>query len=324
MIDSSSPVMSVVLVTPDRYETIRKTMKHLRAQTIRDRLEIVIVAPSAAELDLDKAELEDFLQYRVVEVGPIKSTAEARAAGVRRASAPIVAFTEDHSYPVPGWAQALVESHCQPWAVVGPVFDNGNPNSMTSWANLLVEYGEWIEPAAAGIISHLPPHNSSYKRALLLDYGSQLESMMEAETVLQWDLRAKGHQLYLQPAAKTYHTNFSSPLASIPLRFHCGRVFGASRARRWSPFRQMLFTAAAPMIPLVRLWRILRRLRRPGPHRRLLPRILPVLMAAFIVDAAGEMIGYALGTGTAMRRTSNFEFHRHRYRTRRDQETQGS
>ena len=43
----SSPQMSVVIVTPDSYETIRKTVEHLRAQTVKDRLEIVIVAPSA-------------------------------------------------------------------------------------------------------------------------------------------------------------------------------------------------------------------------------------------------------------------------------------
>ena len=47
-----SPEMSVVIVTPDRYETIRKTMDHLRVQTARHRLEIVIVAPSAARLAL--------------------------------------------------------------------------------------------------------------------------------------------------------------------------------------------------------------------------------------------------------------------------------
>lgn len=47
MSDRPSPDMSVVLVTPDRYETIRQTIKHLRAQTVRDRLEVIIVAPSS-------------------------------------------------------------------------------------------------------------------------------------------------------------------------------------------------------------------------------------------------------------------------------------
>ena len=47
--------MSVVLVTPHRYDAIRKTMEHLQAQTVADQLEIVIVAPSAAALIVDAA-----------------------------------------------------------------------------------------------------------------------------------------------------------------------------------------------------------------------------------------------------------------------------
>src|SRR5437764_14845225 len=56
----SAPEMSVILVTPDRFETLRETVEHLRAQTAKDRLEIVIVAPSEAELALDPAELDGF------------------------------------------------------------------------------------------------------------------------------------------------------------------------------------------------------------------------------------------------------------------------
>ena len=57
---SDSPDMSVVIVTPDNYQVIRKTIRHLRAQTIKDRLEIVISAPSEKELDLIESDLEGF------------------------------------------------------------------------------------------------------------------------------------------------------------------------------------------------------------------------------------------------------------------------
>jgi hypothetical protein len=90
------PEMSVVLVTPDGYETIPTTMKHLRAQTVRDQLEIVIVAPSVDALHLDHTELQEFLQFRVAKVGEVRSIAEGNAAGVRQASAPVVALAEDH------------------------------------------------------------------------------------------------------------------------------------------------------------------------------------------------------------------------------------
>ena len=93
--------MSVVLVTPDRYDTVRKTVEYLRAQTVADQLEIVIVAPSTATLNFDAADRTAFGRVRMVEVGEIKSTGKAIAAGVREASAPVVSFAEEHAYPVP-------------------------------------------------------------------------------------------------------------------------------------------------------------------------------------------------------------------------------
>jgi hypothetical protein len=47
----STPALSVVLATPGDHETIRRTIGFLRAQTVADRLELVIVVPSAITLD---------------------------------------------------------------------------------------------------------------------------------------------------------------------------------------------------------------------------------------------------------------------------------
>ena len=311
--------MSVVVITPDNYETIRKTVRRLRSQDVRHFLEVVIVSPSFKDLNADDSELKDFGHVCFVQIGPLTSTAKARVAGIREASAPVVAFVEDHAFPAKGWAQALIEAHRQPWAAVGPVLANANPRSLISWANLIIEYAEWLDPCPAGVAEHLPGHNGSYKRAHLLQYGERLEAMIEAESVLQWDLRAKGHQLYLEPAAKTYHQNFSSAFSWIPLRFHAGRLFAASRARGWSPVQRLLYAGCAPAIPLIRLVRIVRQLRRPGRKRDLLPRILPALVAGLIVDGTGEMVGYALGGGGAMRKLSEMEFHRERYLCKQDQ-----
>src|SRR5438309_4229369 len=178
MTDNGSPKMSVIILTPDCYKTIRKTMGCQRAQTVRDKLEIIIVASSASGLFDDQAELTEFNDVRVIEIGPMNSTARARAAGVRHATASLVAFAEDHSYPDPHWAEALIAGHRGPWAAVGPAMCNANPHSTLSWANLAIEYGPWLDPVPGGPVDHLPGHNSSYKRDLLLAYGSQLEAML--------------------------------------------------------------------------------------------------------------------------------------------------
>jgi hypothetical protein len=313
--DPIGPAISVVIVTPDRFDSIRTTVRHLRAQSARDRLELVVVAPSAEHVADAEPELRDFPYCRVVEVGPITSTAHARAAGIRAASAPLVALAEDHSFPAPGWAAALIEAHRQPWAAVGPQIGNANPEKLMGWANLLLEYGPWLAPAEAGPVEHLPGHNGSYKRAVLLEYGADLAPMLEAETTLHWDLRARGHRLYLEPAARVDHLNFSRPSTCLTLRFNGGRLFAACRSRRWSPARRLLYAAATPLIPLVRLRRVLRTLCRPGRPRWLLPRVLPALISALLVDALGELVGYTTGPGRSDQTLSALEFHPERHLT---------
>lgn len=313
MDDSYTPAMSVVLVTPDCYETVRKTIHHLQGQTVRQHLEIVIVAPSADTLNLDESELVEFFGHRVVEIGAIRSTGEAYAAGVRQAMAPVVVLTEEHVYPDPGWAQALIETHQQLWVAVGPAVCNANPGSLTSWASFLMVYGPWIEPVAAGEAESLPKHNSSYKHAVLLDYGAELATMLQTESALNRDLRSKGYRLYLEPRAKIRHLNFELLSSWLQAQFHSWRHFSATRAREWSPSRRLLYAGGAPLIPLIRLKQILRQLRKVE-HQGIAPAgVLPVMVLGLIAGAVGEMTGYALGVGQAASKATQLEFHRVRH-----------
>jgi Glycosyl transferase family 2 len=137
--------MSVVLVTPDSYDNIRTTMEYLRAQTVSNQLEIVIVAPSAANVNFVLEDRLAFGQIHVVEVGEIKSTGRAMAAGVREASAPVVGYAEEHAYPAPGWAEALINAHQQSWAGVGAAIANANPGNMVNWASFFTDFGPWVD-----------------------------------------------------------------------------------------------------------------------------------------------------------------------------------
>ena len=309
---NDTPDMSVVLVTPKHYETIRQAVKHLREQQPRDRLEIVIVAPAKDELELDEVELAGFFGVTVVEIGEIKTTGAAVVAGIRRARAPVVVYVEEHSYPAPGWAEALIAAHRQPWAAVGPVLLNANPGSLISWAHLFSDFSAWVAPAAGGVATALPSHQTSYKRDLLLEYGTQLDSMMESESSVQKDLRDRGHKLYLEPGAATRHVNVSRLGSLLKVEFHGYRMFGTVRAAtgHWSVFRRLLYIVGGPLIPLVRLRRILSEIRRCGRQRELLPGILPALFAGLAAGALGEMVGYCFGAGDAAQKRLSFELDR--------------
>jgi GT2 family glycosyltransferase len=310
--------MSVVITTPDSYETIRKTVSHLRRQTVREALELVIVAPSRAQLQVDESEISDFAGYTVVEAGNIESIGRSNALGIRRAKAPIVVLAEDHCFPDADWAEKLINAHRGEWTVVGPAFRNANPETGISWADLFLGYGPFLWPTPAREVEFLPGHNSSYKRDVLLAYGDRLESMMEAETVLHWDLRANGHRLYLESAACVSHMNFSLWRSWIPSQYLNGRVFAGARARQMSAPRRIGYAVGSPLIPLVRLLRIGSRAIRSSHLRPRFFQGLPALLIGLTVDGAAQFVGYLLGPGDSVSQVGKFEFHRVRRITERD------
>jgi len=318
----SSPQISVVLFTPDNFNTIRNTVGYLKRQTAQNRMELVVVAPSRDNLDLNDSELKGFRWVKIVEVLNIDSVARGNVAGIRHATAAIVVLSEDHSFPDPGWAEALIRAHENPWAAVGPVVKNANPDSAISWADFFIGYGPWSDPSPAGVVNHLPGHNSSYKREILLEYGDGLESMLEAETVLHWDLRSRGFQIYLEPAARISHTNFSRISSWIPVQFLAGRVFAATRSKNWPLLKRIIYAIGSPLIPIVRFRRTISEMGKP--HRlqnmelSIRLRILSALAVGLLLDGAGQFIGYALGAGNSKGKLSRYECHRFRHITEKD------
>jgi hypothetical protein len=234
LISSVTPELSVVIFTPDTFETIRHTIRHLQQQTVCDRLELLIAAPSRDAVQLVESEMEPFLRWEVVEVGPVEHLAAAKIGAIQRASAPVIAFAEDHSYPDSGWAAALIEAHKAGWSAVGPAMGNANPDCALSWAGLFLSFGPWVEPVAAGPVTGLPWHNTSYPRDLLLGYGERLVSMLTVESLLQADMLARGYSLYLNPAARTQHLNMTRPSSFLAEQFHGARAYAAYRARHSS------------------------------------------------------------------------------------------
>ena len=313
--------MSVIVITPDNYATIRRLMECLAKQTVRDKLEIVIVVLSMVPLEADDDALNVFARVLVIREQGIHTFSEAQALGVRQASGAVVAFTEDHCFPQGEWAESLIRTHGNICACVGPAIINGNPRTFVSRANLSIEYGPWLDPVSAGIVDHLPGHNSSYKRDVLLEYGNDLGSWLQSETILHWDLISNGYKLLLEPRAKAAHCNFSDFFSTIRLRTCCGRIFAGSRSRKWPFGKRLLYFVGSPMIPVVRLYRVIKELRRPGRSNSVPPILFPLLLLLLVIDGIGEMVGYACGSGNAMEMMTDMEFHRERFMDDKDRRT---
>jgi hypothetical protein len=315
----SIPDLSVILAASGGYEAITHTVRHLARQSIANQIELIVIATSEP-IAIPPEVASCFHSLQLASLGHAASVAEANATGVKLAQAAIVVFSEDHCFPDPDWAESLLKAHQSSHAAVGPVFRNANPASLVSWCDFMIGYGPWMDPSPAGERPFLPGHNSSYKRDILLAYREKLPSMLESETVLHFELRLKGHTLWLDPNARVAHTNFSLLPVWTKVQYHCGRVFGGFRASRWPLSKRLFYAAASPLIPAIRLMRCLKELHAPNrscPHRWTM---LPLLTFGLILDGIGQMSGYLFGPGNSPALLATYEYNRIRFVTAEDRE----
>lgn len=308
-LDPGTPALSAIVVIPDKFETVRKTLRCLQKQTVAKQMEIVIVTPGP-DGDIVEDELKAFHSWQIVPADKIRSISGGFTTGILKAKAPLVALTEDHSFPDINWAELFIKNHRQPWAAVGPSMRNANPDNPVSWADFFQAYGDWSQSLHSGEMRHLPGHNSCYKKDILLSFGERLPVLMQAESILHRHLTAKGYKLFLEPDTCTSHQNFNSWAVWIPARYYAGREFAGTWATWWPWYRRLMFTVASPGIPFLRFARIQKNIKRNKIPRSLHRRLMPALIVGLLLDGIGQMVGYAFGIGIAAEKMVQYEFHR--------------
>jgi hypothetical protein len=300
-----------MVVATDTFETIAELVRRLVAQTVAAELELVVVCPSAEALRT-MAAFEGLGRVQVVEQ-PLLPIGEARAAGVRAATAPIVAIGETHAYPAPDWAEAVLRAHEAPWAVVVPAVANGNPEGgVLSWSALLIDYGRWSPARIAGETRDPPTYNAVFKRKALLEFEDRLGPLLDPGSTLARELYERGGRAYHEPAAAIEHLNVARPRDWLHERYLGGRWLAGARRARWRRWRSLVYLFGSPLVPVVLLLRarigVGFAAAATGPVRTRCAIVL-----ACVVWAVGEAIGYAVGTGSAEERMLEYELHKARY-----------
>lgn len=300
MTSRNDPTVSVIVVAERYSECLRLTLESVGAQTIAPELECILVTRSRDGLALAGDAVQGLHSFRIVEDSAMDDAGKAKAAGVRVAKAPLVAFIEDHSYPDPGWAEALAKAHASaPAAAVGSMVLNANPTSHASWGCFLVYYGMYMQARPPEHVRHLPGNHSSYRTDVLLEYGSRLPEMLQAEITLHAELRARGMTLRQEPAAKVFHLNYARVGPATREYYLASRVFAAQRRRQWAAARRLVYACGSPLLPLIRLKRILAQARGAGLSAGVTAGALGPALLILCAGAAGEFLGYAMGIGGA-------------------------
>ena len=290
----------MVLVAGTRRERAQRVIDAVAVQTALTNIELILIDLSKA--DLPRLQIPEQLRHVRLDRPDIVRWGVARAEGARASSGKSVAFLEDHCFPTPTWAEALIEAHREPWGGVGYVFTNANPGSFVSRVSLLARYGSFVHPARRGVAPLISGNNVSYKRDILMSFGDGLEDVLTIDFNLQEILHKRGVPLFVESRALAAHQHFTNVMGEAVTGHHYCRLLAAKRVQTqaWSNGRRLLHGIGAPLgSPAIRLFRLLRGL---GGRRELWPTAilgLPIIITEYFFDAIGESLGYLAGAGNS-------------------------
>ena len=294
-----------------RWRHVERVVRCLLEQEEAGRIELVLAGPEALEQEVPAHAREGFWGVKVVAADP-HAMHEARARGLLAATAPVAVVGETHCYPQPGWARAFLAAVEEgTWDAIGPQIINANPATALSWANLVLDYGPFLRPAR-GEAEALPGQNAGVRTALLEPYRADLGERMRMPYLFFRTLRSAGARLFIEPAARSAHLNVTDRRAWLAERFGAARIFATDRSQAWPTWRRAIYTLGSPAIPLLRLRRALRDLRRGGAPRR----SIGPLLTGLVASGLGEAVGYAVGCGEAEPRIFLVELDREAYAPR--------
>src|SRR5262249_55101564 len=110
------PALSVVLCSYNGADGVGRCLRALDAQTARGDIEIIVVDDGSADGTSAVARVHDVVVVRH-EVN--RGVAVGRNSGVRRATAPLIAFLDDDCEPEPAWAERLIHGFAPDMIALG-------------------------------------------------------------------------------------------------------------------------------------------------------------------------------------------------------------
>jgi hypothetical protein len=220
--------------------------------------------------------------------------------GMARAKGDVVAITTTQFTPAPDWATAIRSAHARLESpAVGGVIEPPCGAGPLAWATFFLRYSAYLGWRQEAVVADLPGDNASYKRREL-----------DAEELIRdgfWEpdhhrrLRAEGKDLVFVPAIRVMQQRSFGFRRFLGQRLRHGMEFGRSRLRGRGPLYRTLAVAASPLIPVVLLTKIVRRVVRGGRHYGPFLCALPALMCFLLAWSAGEALGYMFASGLAPR-----------------------
>lgn len=285
-LESASPELSVIVGSLDAGDAIAQCLSALRRAC--DGIDAEILVADASAGDTIPVVHETLPEARVLSL-PLGTLVPALwGAGLREARGKVVAFTIAQCVVDSGWARALLDGIRGGAVGVGGRLDVARDASATGRATFYLRYSAWLS-IPDGPVAEIAGDNAAYDHeALRAVRDSQGGPFWEVEAHARF--RAQGRSLVVHPGATARFADDTALATMAARRFAHGRHSGAFRVRsgvrtRW----QMVL--GAPLVPLVLLVRVGRRVVRAPGHLIGFVSSLGAFLVLATAWAAGEAVG---------------------------------
>lgn len=237
----------------------------------------------------------------VIDVPEATTIPRMREIAMRQSTASAVAVIEDHVLVPQNWARQMLNALAAGADVVGGSVRNAATETTTDWAAFLCEYSHLLAPLQEGPTDSVTGNNVVYQKSVLEKYWSTV-SAGRWEDYLHAAMHRDGVRMTCRPEIAVGHKMHYRIHEYVSQRFLYSRAHAGMRAAAMSPSRRAVFAVGSLALPGLLFWRITRRVQAAGGYRNELLRSLPLLVLFVCAWAAGELVGFAAGTGDALAR----------------------
>jgi glycosyltransferase involved in cell wall biosynthesis len=288
------PKLSVIIASQNAQQSAGDCLRALEKQRSNGKIEIIVVDNSTDET----AEIirSTFPSVKFVAADRAKLIPELWGIGIDESAGEYVALTTSHFVPSKNWIAEILKAHEQSFAGIGGAIENEKRAGLVSWAVYFCRYSPYMLPFGSMEVEDFAADNASYKRR---DLERVKDAMRDGfwETFVHLEMLREGMKLLKSPEIVVYHQKSFTFSGFMRQRFWHGRQFGETRAAQFSATRQAAIILLSPMIPLIYLFRIARRVFAKKRNVGKLFLSLPVLILFLLSWSLGEFSGYLWSSG---------------------------
>ena len=287
------PDVSVIIASYNSSATIERCLEALTTLETAVPFEVVVV-------DSSQDGTTELIAARFPEVILLESDARlypgnARNLGVERARAEILAFTDADCIVDDHWIEEIATAHRTDVLAVGGSIDNGNPESLISWANYFCEFTAWMPAGAPRPVLEIPTACLSIKRRAFEEFGPFLVDTLCSDSAFCWRLARSGRPPVFIPSMRVAHLSVTEPSLYFARKWRHGRAFARVRAAEegLGRFRCLLKLLGSPFVPALLFFRTARSVARARLFRRQFVISAPLVFLGVLLWALGEAGSYS-------------------------------